>query len=424
MTEISYPKYRWFVLVAMSVTVLAQGIVMISPAPLVGVIAKMMGMSVGEATGGMMGLFTIIVALISITSGPLIDKLGMARVRILSVVLMLVGTVLMPVIGTSFGGLIGCRIIQAVGAGLTMGSLTLVASDWFPIKERALAVGLQGAGQAIGIIVGFAVIPGAFTKTGNLQWCLAQSTTILLMIAAILGLVVLFGPKPPAQVAVISGEVSVSTGQFKAALSMPVTWVAIIGGALMAWVYMAFIDLTPGYLAIDPPVGIGFGPVKAGQLMIGAQISFILGSTLCGVIIEKLFRGNEKPLLIISSIGSAIFIYAIKIPVIYANPSILLIDIILAGFFLGIPIPAALGFLAKYYPPRISGKIGGLGMGIIIMFGSSGVNLNAYFLHATGLYLMPIILVSVLSVASLIISLFLKPPKVFEISDNAQKVNI
>jgi MFS family permease len=411
MKEESYPGYRWFVIVAMGIIVVAQGIVLIAPAPLVGVIAKKLGMTIGETTGGTMGLFTIIVAVVSIVGGPLMDKLGSAWSRIISVALMLLGTLLTPVIGTSFGGLLACRAIQAVGAAFTMGSLARIASDWFPPNQRSLAVGLQGTGQAIGIALGFALIPTAFAVSGNLEWSLTTSTTIALVVAAVLGLIILFGPKPPIH-APVSGS-SAPTGLLRLALATPATWIAIIGGAVMTWVYMAFNDLTPGYLAIDKPVGLGLGPVHAGQIMIGAQISFMLGCIFTGIIIEKLFSGNTRPLLIISTIGSAVCVYAVKSQAVFSSQPLLLAAIVLAGFFLGIPLAAALGFLAKYYPNQISGTLGGLGMGISILLGASGLNVNAYLLHTTGFYFSSITLITVLSIVSLAICLFLAPPKAF-----------
>ncbi|MCL6479426.1 MAG: MFS transporter [Peptococcaceae bacterium] len=410
MDNVQYPKFRWFVMAAMFVITFAQAIVLISPAPLVGVVSKMLGVSVGQATGATMGAFTIIVALIAITCGPLMDKLGIARVYIVSVAFMLVGSVLMPVIGTSFGGLVACRIIQAVGAGFTMGSIALLAAEWFPVKERSLVTGLQGASQAIGFAVGFAVIPGSFAKSGNLQGSLALAA-IFVGISAIFVLIVLFGPKPPVRDAVKGGEAPVSTGLFKAALSTPVTWVAIIGGALMSWVYMAFNDLTPGYLAIEPPVGLGYGPVGAGQLMIGAQISFMIGAAASGFLVEKLFRGSARTVMMIATIASAIVVYTLKVPAVCANQSILQLILILAGFFLAIPVPVALGFIAKYYPYEITGKLGGLAMGIICLCGSTGINVNSVILHSTGFYTMSIVLISILAVISLIISLKLNPPE-------------
>lgn len=416
MKEDSYPGYRWFVITAMGIIVVAQGIVLIAPAPLVGVIAKKLGMTVGQATGGTMGLFTIVVAVVSMLGGPVMDKLGSAWSRLVSVALMLIGTLLTPFIGTSFGGLLLCRAIQAIGAAFTMGSLARIASDWFPPNQRSLAVGLQGTGQAIGIALGFGLIPAAFAASGNLEWSLTTSTTIALIVGAIFGVIVLLGPKPPLQAAISSS--AAPTGVLKRAFATPATWVAIVGGAVMTWVYMAFNDLTPGYLAIDKPVGLGLGPVHAGQIMIGAQISFMLGCIFTGIIIEKLFSGNTRPLLIITTIVSAVCVYALKLEIVYSSQPLLLAAIVLAGFFLGVPLAAALGFLAKYYPNQISGTLGGLGMGISILLGASGLNVNAYLLHTTGFYFSSITLITFLSILSFFICLFLAPPRAFSVNEN------
>jgi MFS family permease len=425
MKEKSYPGFRWFVIAAMGIIVVGQGVVLIAPAPLVGIIAQKLKMTIGQATGGTMGLFTIIVSVVSIAGGPLMDKLGSARSRILSLALMLIGTLLVPIIGTSFKGLLLCRAVQAVGAAFTMGSVARIASDWFPPNQRSLAVGLQAAGQSIGIALGFGLIPVAFARSGNFEWSLTTSPTIVLAIGAVLGLIVLLGPKPPVQDAAVIREriPPKSSGReeyprselalkspLKLAIASSATWVAIIGAALMSWAYMAFNDLTPGYLAIDKPVGLGLGPVHAGQIMICAQISFMLGCIFTGIIIEKLFGGNTRPLLIICTIGTAICVYAVKAQAVISSQPLLLMDILLAGLFLGPPLTAALGFLAKYYPNQISGTLGGLGMGAAVLLGAVGLNVNAYLLHTTGFYFSSITLIMVLSIVSFFISLFLTPP--------------
>lgn len=65
MTERVYPGYRWFVLFVLLFATVAQGVVLIWPAPLLEQIAKHYSVDLGAATGALMVAFTIFV-----TVGP------------------------------------------------------------------------------------------------------------------------------------------------------------------------------------------------------------------------------------------------------------------------------------------------------------------------------------------------------------------
>jgi hypothetical protein len=64
-----YPRYRWLMLLVMFLVTLVSDIIMISPAPLMGVIAKSLNMSLGDMTAYLMGLFNLVVAVSCIGGG-------------------------------------------------------------------------------------------------------------------------------------------------------------------------------------------------------------------------------------------------------------------------------------------------------------------------------------------------------------------
>ena len=51
MSKPNYPAFRWYVLFAVIVATLAQGMILIAPTPLVGEIAKTLGVDLGTTTG-------------------------------------------------------------------------------------------------------------------------------------------------------------------------------------------------------------------------------------------------------------------------------------------------------------------------------------------------------------------------------------
>jgi MFS family permease len=175
----------------------------------------------------------------------------------------------------------------------------------------------------------------------------------------------------------------------------------------------AFLDLTPGYFAIDPPTGVGYGRMAAGKLMVIVQIAFIFGSVATGFVLEKVFKGVVRPVITIGYIVFAVFAVSILWPAVYKNMSVLPICLAVAGFFQAWVVPNIFAFISKHYPVHIAGKLQGSWFGIGQFGGALGVAVGATALHKTGNYRMSIVIVSVVSVIGVILAQFLKQPKVF-----------
>jgi len=420
-TIVVYPRFRWFVLLALCIITAAQSMVLISPAPLMGEIAKMLGMSLGETTGVTMGAFTLCVAISAIVGRFIIDRIGVVRVFLGSLALLTIGSLLVPVIGTNVGGITLIRVIQGCGAGPIMAAVSTVAAQWFPAQERSIVTGVQGMSFGLGIAIGFVVAPATFQTTGSWQAAMAWMS-IMSIIGFILALVMAFGPKAPTQDDLI-GPCETTNGKgsdFKLALRQTATWAGVFCIFLFSWMNQAFNDLTPAYIAIESPIGIGLGPMQAGKMMMIYQIAFMIGAILSGIITEKVFGGRVKPVILISFLLTAIFTFAVKFQVIYSNQSYLLGCLILAGLFMGWVNPQVMAFISKNYPAHITGKVGGMTLGIGIFGGTAGVIAGSTALHITGLYQMSISIVSVVAILGFIVALNLNPPKAFCIIDDGE----
>ena len=90
---------------------------------------------------------------------------------------------------------------------------------------------------------------------------------------------------------------------------------------------------------------------------------------------------------------TAIFCTSVMFPAINGNPVTLTLGLILAGFFMGMPMAISLTFIANSYPEHITGRVGGITMGLRILGGTIAVAAGSYALHATGLYTVPILIV-------------------------------
>lgn len=402
---IKYPKFRFVILLMALVGTVAQSVVMISPAPLIGEIVKTLEINLGTATIAFMAVFNLALAIGCVVGGAIVDKIGLVRSYILGLVLMAVGSLLVPVVGTSLGILIVLRIIQGLGAGPINGSMSKLAADWFPMKERSMVAGIQGMAVSLGVAIGFIFSPNVFASTSSWQAAMGW-TSVFCLVGLVITIVVALGPKPP----VVIVETNAASN-FKPYLRLPLTWICVLTAVLLSWVFSAFNDLTPAYLAIPSPVGLGKGPVGAGQYMMVFQIAFMLGAVVSGFLVQKVFGGKEKPVAAMGFLLAAIFCFAIKLPAVYANPTTLVACLVIAGVFMGMPMPTVFSFIAKNYPEHATGKVGGLAMGVGIFGGSIGVVVGSIALHNTGGYQLSITIVSVVAVLGLISALRLTTPK-------------
>ena len=416
MSQQKVVAFRWFALVTLCVLSIAQGMLLISPAPLVGELVKVLNVSLGQVTGATMGPFILSVAVSAIIGGVIIDKFGLATMYIISALLMILGTVLIPFLGDALPGLVICRILQGLGCGPVIGSPSKVASEWFPSKERAIVTGIQGASLSIGIAVGFGVAPALFAKTGNWQTALA-AMAVISVIGLLAAVIFALGPNSPhlGEAEGDLGQAAESENDFGKALKLPVFWVGVFSAFLLSWAMQGYNDIIPGHLAIERPVGLNLGPVVAGKYMGLLQIAFMVGSALSGLLVAKIFKGAHRRLISLAFLLTGVFCLSIVLPMVNIDQKILLVCLIFAGFFMGMPIPSTLAFIAEVYPEHITGRVGGATMGLAIIGGVLGVAVGSSALHFSGMYTISIFVVGAVCLLGMINGFGLKSPgKIFD----------
>ena len=100
--DIKYPGFRWYVLIAFLVLQISTTLISISPAPIIGDIAKSLNMSLGATTGSVMGVVNLVIAIACIVAGFLVDRFGFVKMLIAGAVLMIIPTAALPLFGDSF----------------------------------------------------------------------------------------------------------------------------------------------------------------------------------------------------------------------------------------------------------------------------------------------------------------------------------
>lgn len=391
----------------LTVAIVAQGMLLIAPTPLVGVIAETMQMDLGALTAALMLPFTLLVAIGGIVSGFLMDKIGIYKTFLIGTAIATIAAFLTPVVGDSLGAIILLRAIQGLGCGPLIASGPKLAAEWFPPLQRGLVQGVLGAGLSLGITIGLMTGPQIAAKSGN--WTAAISTFgIFMAVAFVLIALSRFGPKPPVNENLQHGA---GKSEMRSVLARPLFWMTFVAVFALSWVMQGYNDLTPGHIAVPSPVGLGMGPEAAGKIMGIYTLAFMIGSLASGFIAEKLFRGRYGLAVTVSFVLTAVFCYSVLLPPVYSNMTTLMICLILAGFFMGMPMPIAQTSISNFYPEHITGAVGGVTMGLAIFGGTVGVAAGSAALHATGMYNVSIIIVVVVALIGAVAGFGIKRPK-------------
>src|SRR6476646_1718525 len=88
--------------------------------------------------------------------GRVSDVYGRRTVFLLSLLVFVIGSVMVAVSTKEMGlgWVIGGRVVQAVGGGAMVPVSMAVVADIFPVKQRGLALGLIGAADTAGWVIG------------------------------------------------------------------------------------------------------------------------------------------------------------------------------------------------------------------------------------------------------------------------------
>jgi MFS family permease len=201
-------------------------------------------------------IFSISLAVASILGGTLLDKFGVMKVYIVGLIIIGIGALLTPFIGSSSGGMIFIRILHGLGTGPIIVSAVPIAARYFPLKLRSFIIALQGLAFLLGIRIGIFLISRIFQATQNLQ-------TIMAWLAPICILGLIFSFIAASSEKKLEEEISKTKTLFKkdiiTSLLKPVTWVVIACLAIYVSIEDSIYNIVPLYLSTAPPrVGLGY----------------------------------------------------------------------------------------------------------------------------------------------------------------------
>lgn len=400
--------FRWWILLTIAVSSLCSGIVVMAFAPLIGEVARDLNVDLGTASFSFIGM-TMFVSAVGIgLIGFLVDRIGIFPVIISGQLLILFSIAAIPAFGDHFSWLIVIRILQGLGSAALTAAISPAVALWFPPGEMGRAMGLQSIGMALGIALGLNAGPALAQALGGWQMGIGiLSLAPLMALAITIPIAIASRLHPPlAHNGPRLGE-PVQSSDF---LRVPVFWIGLGALCLCYWVGLAFNGLAPGFLAVSPPVGAGYGSQGAGSLMLLFTLAGVVGPPLGGLLIDKLFGGRSSPLIAIGWIVGAIFYSAVLLPSVHDSRIFLGVALLAAGLsnpFINVTL---MSYSAKVFPPHVVGRVAGIWLSLSFLAGAGGVMVCSLALRATGSYTVPFLIIGISSLIGLATTPFLKPP--------------
>jgi MFS family permease len=408
--SVQYPRFRWLVLVSAVLGYISMQVTMLSFAPILPQIARDLAVDIGAATN-LMTAFIFSGAVAMLFAGAICDRYGIMLVVVLGLFFAAAPAALMPWVGTTYGAVFWARIFEGLSSGFLLSAYGPIVAFWFPVREKGLAAGLMGSSVGVGSSIAVIAGPAVFLATGSWRQMSAW-LSIVPWVGLAFAVILLMAPKPPvpSQPQPPGGPVS-DGAAFKQALLSPATWIGISVTFFAAWCLQSLYNFAPAFLSTDRPVGAGFGPMGSGQLMLAVMIAGIIGPVLGGIITDKTYRGNVKPVMVICFVLSCVLIYAIQFAFIYASVPLLIASLGLAGIGVSSVYASVYLYVAKAYPLQVVGKMTGLWSAIGSFGGAVGLFVTGITVKSSGFYNTGLTLIALAGVAGLILTVLLPKPK-------------
>jgi predicted MFS family arabinose efflux permease len=330
-------------------------------------------------------------------AGIVADRVGPGRVLVVGVVLVAVGTALIPYMTTTAGLIFAIGVLSAGGAGMAGPSVLMAATTRLvPAEKRGIATGIVNAGGSFGQFI-FAPIAQGITAAAG--WVVAIQSLAAFTLLALPAAWVLRGRARPGAAAA-DGVKPQTTGQaVSAALAEP-GFRLLSAGFFVCGFHVAFLGThLPGVVAAcGLPLAVGAWALA----MIG--LFNIIGSFTVGWAIG--YRGGiwrMKSILSLiyatRAVAVLVFVFAPK------STAVVLIFAAVMGLSFLSTVPPTAGLVAKFFGPSHMATLFGLVMVTHQIGGFLGAWLGGKVFEASGNYDMMWYADALLAVAAALIHL-------------------
>jgi len=408
--SLNYPKSRWFVLLTAFACYLSVGCFIIMLSPIVGLISQEFGLTPGEVSFYGMGLFNIINAVSIIFSGVLYDRFGIKRVLTVSAIGVLIIALLLPVFLQTITGLIAFRILLGILGGPIAGCLAPLGAAWFPPNERGLCSGVVSAALPVGITLSLMIMGFRLGATQG-DWRAALYTLTIIPAVVVVLLVIMLITTRKVVLPVTEQDAALEGAQkklFASILKAPAIWITIVAYCCYTLCMNSFTDLSPGYIAIDPPMGLGYGADTASFMSMLTSIGNIVGAILTGLILDKVLKGKVRPILVTAFIVQCICVFLVRFHFVTDTTPLFMVMLFLVGFSITAAACSLTTFIMLRFPMGVNGRVFSFSMGAGLLMGSVGLSISSAMLHFSGGYLLPLLFITIIAIVGIIPSVLLE----------------
>jgi predicted MFS family arabinose efflux permease len=296
-------------------------------------------------------------------AGIVADRIGAGRVLVIGVLLVAIGTALVPYMQTTLGLILAIGVLAAGGAGMAGPSVLMAATTRLVAPERrGMATGIVNAGGSFGQFV-FAPIAQAVTTAAG--WAASLQTLAVVTLLALPAAWVLRGSSnAPASSTVPSPPKEGTRAAISRALAHP-SYRLLCVGFFVCGFHVAFIAThLPGVVAacqLPPDVG-------AWSLAVIGLFN-IIGSFGMGWAVGR-WRMKSLLSLVYATRAVAVLLFVLA----PKTPTVMLVFAAVMGLTFLSTVPPTVGLVAKFFGPANMATL----FGIVMLAHQLGGFLGAY----------------------------------------------
>lgn len=310
-------------------------------------------------------------------AGAVADRIGTGRVIFVGILLVVIGTVITPLMTSTFGLIFAIGVLAAGGAGMAGPSVLMAASTRLvPAEKRGLTTGIVNAGGSFGQ---FVMAPIAIGLTATLGWVASMQWMGVLVLLALPAIWVLKGNSNAmaAVAAAASGKKALTTREaLTQALATP-SYGLLALGFMVCGFHVAFLAThLPGVVE-----ACGLPPAVAGWSLAMIGLFNIIGSLLMGWAVGR-WRMKSLLSLLYTVRGLAVlaFLFTPK------TPTVMLVFAAVMGVTFLSTVPPTAGLVAKMFGVTNMAMLFGVLMLAHQVGGFTGAFLGGQVFQATGSY--------------------------------------
>lgn len=267
--------------------------------------------------------FQLVYGLAYVVSGRLIDRVGAKVGYALAITIWTLGHVA-HVLFTSTSGFILARIPLAAGEAATFPAALKATAEWFPKRERALAIGIFNAGSNVGAIITPLLVP-FIVVTLDLGWRAAFLITGSFSVVWLLAWL-RFYRRPRDHAGVKADELAWIESDGEERLRPPATWrtilrirqtyAYILGRFLIDPVWWTLLFWLPGFFATQYELSLAqFGPPLVAVYLL-ADVGSIAGGWLSSRLMGRGWTVNaaRKTAMMVAALCAVPIAFATQAP--------------------------------------------------------------------------------------------------------------